>query len=133
MFNAMFYRIEKIPDVKVVPDEKHTEKTTSGRKLLCGMCGYYITSVDSKIEMSGKNIHVFANPAGYVFQIGCFSSAPGCFVTGVPTEEYTWFPSYAWSYALCANCMEHLGWFYDSGKDSFFGLIVDRLREEEGD
>ncbi len=129
----MLFRIEKIPTANTELLDKKEQKTTSGRKILCKLCGRYITSPDSKIEMSGKHIHVFANPAGYVFRIGCFSAAPGCLVTGEPTEEYTWFPSYAWSYALCAGCMEHLGWLYDSGSDSFFGLILDRLREEEGD
>ncbi len=128
----MFFRIEEIPRAHVELFEKQDEQSASGRRLLCRLCGRYITSPASKIEMAGKNVHVFTNPAGYVFRIGCFSAAPGCMVTGEPTEEYTWFSSYAWSYALCAGCMEHLGWFYDSGKDSFFGLILERLREEEG-
>ncbi len=129
----MFFRIEKNSRTDAETLEKKEEKVVSGKRIICRLCGHYITTPNSKIEMSGRHVHVFTNPAGYVFRIGCFSAAPGCVVTGEPTEEYTWFPSYSWSYALCAGCMEHLGWYYDSGRDSFFGLILDRLREEEGD
>jgi hypothetical protein len=129
----MLYRIETVPDARTTTIEKPEEKSASGKRLLCKLCGRYITSPNERIAMSGKNTHVFTNPAGYVFQIGCFSTASGCIITGEPTEEYTWFPSHAWSYALCAGCLEHLGWFYESGTDSFFGLILNRLREEEGD
>lgn len=126
----MFYRIDGFPTTRTETEEKDEQKETSGRRILCRACGYYITSTNQKRSMGGKTTHVCKNPAGYVFTIICFSSAPGCLVTGEPTEEYTWFAGYLWSYALCANCLEHLGWFYDSGKDTFFGLIVNKLREE---
>ncbi|MCX7678670.1 MAG: cereblon family protein [Spirochaetes bacterium] len=126
----MFYRIESIPVVHIEEKEKVTEETSSGKRLLCRTCGHYITSSHAQREMDGKLTHVFTNPAGYVFRIACFSTAPGCTVTGEPTLEYTWFSGYQWSYALCGNCLEHLGWFYDSGNDSFYGLILNKLREE---
>lgn len=31
---------------------------------------------------------------------------------GAPSAEYSWFPGYTWTVALCANCMVHVGWRY---------------------
>ncbi len=60
---------------------------------------------------------------------GCFSDASGCLVYGIPTSEYTWFTGYRWNYAHCAACLSHLGWFYQSDSDGFFGLILDKLMD----
>jgi len=80
--------------------------------------------------MSGSHVHVFTNPAGFTFRIGCFSSAPGCLNAGDPTGDFTWFTGYDWSFALCGGCMTHLGWFYESGRDGFHGLILAELVED---
>ncbi|MEW6367145.1 MAG: cereblon family protein [Acidobacteriota bacterium] len=102
-------------------DEKHL--------FLCKMCGIPITSPSHVISVSGSHEHTFQNPAGFVFDIGCFSAAEGCVIHGMPTIEYTWFPSYAWVYAFCTGCVSHLGWFFQSASDGFFGLVLDRLIE----
>lgn len=96
-------------------------------RLLCGACGNRITTDSACIVVNGSHDHVFRNPGGLVFHVGCFSDAGGCLVVGVFTEEYTWFPGYAWCYVLCAGCQAHLGWRYERGDDGFFGLILDRL------
>jgi hypothetical protein len=31
---------------------------------------------------------------------------------GAASAEYSWFPGYAWTIALCAACAVHLGWRY---------------------
>ncbi len=82
------------------------------------------------MEVEGKHMHVFSNPEGIVFQIGCFSSADGCVNRGVPTTEFTWFTGFSWRFSFCSNCYIHLGWFYQSkGVENFYGLILDRLAE----
>lgn len=107
------------------------DKEPAGEKrLLCKICGHHITSHDRAIEHGGSHNHVFINPAGMVFRIGCFSRAPGCLNAGEPTGEFTWFPGYDWSFAVCAGCMSHLGWLYESGNDSFYGLILANLVED---
>jgi hypothetical protein len=99
----------------------------SPRRYWCAACATRVTDEDAAIEAAGAHRHRFVNPAGAVFAIGCFASA-GCTVDGEPTDEFTWFPGYAWSYAACANCREHLGWCYESaGGLRFFGLILQRL------
>jgi hypothetical protein len=80
----------------------------------------------------GSHIHVFNNPVGIQFEIGCFSQAGGCYMRGEPVSEWTWFTGYRWCYAHCASCHMHLGWHY-SGTDGngFFGLILEAMRSQE--
>jgi filamentous hemagglutinin family protein len=99
--------------------------------IICRNCGNIITSLESMISVNGQHQHTFINPSGIVFTIGCFSKAEGCITAGEPMSDFTWFNSYSWNHALCANCLFHLGWFYNSGSDSFFGLILDNLRETD--
>jgi hypothetical protein len=119
---------EVLPAVEVLSREG--EEPSRERRLLCKICGHYITSRDRVIEQAGSHVHVFTNPAGVTFRIGCFSSAPGCLNAGEPTEDYTWFPGFAWSFAVCAGCMNHLGWLYESGTSGFYGLILENLAED---
>ncbi len=81
------------------------------------------------ITIQGQHSHTFTNPAGILYTIGCFSKADGCIVHGMPTTEFTWFEGFRWSIALCGGCLIHLGWFYQSGSEAFFGMILDRLVE----
>jgi hypothetical protein len=105
------------------------EQPEGGQPLLCLACGHPITSLRERIAAEGAHQHTFTNPGGYVFRIGCFGRAPGCLQAGQPTLEHTWFPGYAWLYALCGGCRTHLGWVFRSGQSAFFGLILDRLLE----
>lgn len=122
------YARDAVPSGELLSREG--EEVSREKRLLCGICGHYITSRDRAVEESGSHTHVFTNPAGVTFHIGCFSSAPGCHSAGDPTEEYTWFPGFAWSFALCGGCMAHLGWLYESGSRRFHGLILAGLVEE---
>jgi hypothetical protein len=100
-------------------------------KILCKSCQHPITSHHHKIEINGNHQHICHNPADFVFEIGCFALANGCINHGVATLENTWFPGFAWRYAICANCHTHLGWFYQSNHDNFYGLILNQLIEKE--
>jgi hypothetical protein len=122
------YSDEQLAEVSEHLKQEWAEKKKKKEFLLCRNCSYIITSMDLKIEINGRNLHTFKNPAGVVYTIGCFSKAAGCFNFGDFTEEYTWFPGFAWCYANCFNCFTHLGWFYQSGQKSFYGLIIDNLK-----
>lgn len=100
---------------------------SEGEKILCKFCQHPITSSQKKIEVNGQYHHIFSNPIGITYEIGCFSSANGCINEGAPTLEYTWFTGFAWRFALCSNCYAHLGWFYQSDNDSFYALILESL------
>ncbi len=106
------------------------EEEKEERVILCKNCKNRITSHKYSIEISGQHQHAFANPAGIVYQIRCFSLADGCINRGVPTTEFTWFEGFSWRFSLCSRCNIHLGWFYQSkGEKSFYGLVVDNLTE----
>ncbi len=112
----------------LVEYETEEKSTEDDRFIRCAQCFQPITRIGDKLSMQGMHLHTFANPHGIVFEIGCFREAMGCRYTGPPTKEFTWFSGYAWKIALCKKCMLHLGWlFLATGKNSFYGLIIDRL------
>jgi hypothetical protein len=87
------------------------------------------------MAIHGAHEHRFMNPAGVLFHIGCFAPAMGCTIVGPDSLEYPWFPGFAWRYAMCGSCGQHLGWHFrqrgEDEHDAFFGLILDRLRQAE--
>ncbi len=97
---------------------------------LCKFCKTKITSAKYKIKVNGKFRHVCANPHGYLFELGCFSNGKNFVPAGNPSKEFTWFPGYAWQVILCATCFAHLGWLYTTSTNSFLGLILTNLIEE---
>ncbi|ABW66434.1 cereblon family protein [Desulfosudis oleivorans] len=105
-------------------DEKAPEKQEA---LRCFRCLHPITRREEQTTVNGRHSHVFANPGGMIFEIGCFRGAPGCGHAGSPTLEFTWFDGYAWQVAVCSGCMSHLGWYYTTAGASFYGLILNRL------
>lgn len=96
-------------------------------RLYCAACRHPITRLEERISVQGGTEHVFTNPYGLTFRIGCFREAAGCRALGVATAQHTWFAGYRWRIALCRACDTHLGWTYASDADGFHGLIIDRL------
>lgn len=93
------------------------------KSVRCKTCNFEITDPSFAVE---PHEHTFRNPAGYSFHLICYSSASGATEIGEPTKDATWFAGYAWTFAICANCHTHLGWFY-RGDKSFVGLIATRV------
>lgn len=116
-----------------LPSRKTEDASTDReeRWLRCARCGGRVTRSADRIRVGGRFDHVFNNPAGFVFEIGCFAAAEGCVTEGVPTLEFTWFSGHSWCFALCGACGAHLGWFFQStGGGGFYGLILSNLSEE---
>lgn len=111
------------PDTDLDEEELQKEEEI----LRCFLCQRKVTSPDQAISVNGRHEHTFFNPAGIVFEIRCFRLAPGCFVRGAPTIEFTWFGGFTWQYSHCSNCKTHLGWFFSSSFESFHGLIRSNL------
>jgi hypothetical protein len=123
-----FYHSRNQP--KETPRSDQT--TAGGRALLCKTCGHVITRKESSIEVAGKHLHAFFNPAGMLFEIACFAAAPGCYNDGQPTDFFSWFPGCLWRYSYCATCYQHLGWqFLPKNAPPFWGLIQNLLVEGE--
>ncbi len=95
--------------------------------ILCGFCQSSITDTRNRIAMNGSHSHIFANPHGLVFEIGCYKRATGCLTSLEASPEFSWFSGYLWKIALCSNCSNHLGWYFFSNTSSFFGLIQENL------
>ena len=97
----------------------------------CANCRFPISSVDARIEISGRHDHHCVNPLGYKFHIGCFDEALGCAISGNPAAADSWFPSFRWQYASCSRCAKHLGWYFQASAGAhFYGLILDRILVE---
>jgi len=113
------------------PNQKSAPETSENRtRLLCKACRSRITRQDLGMEVNGSHRHVFFNPHGEVFEVGCFASAKNVLPTGPRTDEFTWFPGFEWQVIACTGCLTQLGWRYIGPKGGFFGLIVALLIEE---
>lgn len=108
---------------------KQKTKKKKKRDIICKFCNNKITDSSKLILINNSTNHTFVNPAGILYNINCYSEAKGCIVTGNKTEEFSWFKGFSWEFALCNNCLNHLGWFYTSDSTSFFGLISTNLIE----
>ena len=111
------------PESDLLPEEEELW-------IACRLCHQLLTRPSQRISVNGSHQHTFANPGGVVFEIGCYQTAKGCALTGLPSTDFTWFAGYSWQIATCSACMTHLGWLFrgDSG-GKFYGLIIDRLTE----
>ena len=113
-------------------DVTRKQATQRDPQLRCAECGLVITHPKERLAIQGGYEHDFSNPLGVSFHIGCFAKAPGCTQHGEPTLEWTWFAGFHWQVALCRQCRAHLGWFFHSVDNSFYGLILERLRMSDG-
>ncbi len=110
-----------------------TDDDTSGRRLLCAACRRWITAAADRIAIDGKSQHTFVNPHGLVFQLTTYRDAPGCVPTGALSTDWSWFPGHSWQIQRCGGCGAHLGWSFHAESARFWGLITDRLVEEDSE
>jgi hypothetical protein len=115
--------------VDLSQDAAHFATQGPGRVLVCAKCQNPVTHNSAMIAVDGSRTHVFTNPDGDRFRIGCFAEARGVFGVGPPTLEHTWFAGFTWQVELCARCQDQLGWLYRSGDAAFHGLILTQLLE----
>jgi hypothetical protein len=99
--------------------------------IVCAACHMAVTSSREQIDCNGAHVHAFLNPAGVVYRIRCFATAPGVVPAGEASDYWTWFPGFRWQACLCKACFQHLGWSFRNADVQFFGLIADRVLELE--
>lgn len=113
------------------PDNLSAKKTKPISKddsvFICAFCYNPIADPLRQIIIHQSFRHIFANPYGYVFEIGCFSDVIGCRRASISSNEFSWFIGYSWQIAICTNCSAHLGWYFLSESDRFWGLILEKL------
>lgn len=118
----------------VLRDRERDRRSSTARRALdeaaivCAVCNHPITTVADRIDVAGAHEHLFVNPAGFQYRIGCYRTAPGCTHVGPPEAAFSWFPGFDWQLAACARCRAHLGWVYRNAGEEFHGLITDRLK-----
>ena len=97
--------------------------------IFCRLCGHRVTSDEERIAVDGSHTHAIFNPAGILFEVGCFRLAPGCLASGEASGQFTWFAGYLWRTALCSQCACHLGWRFEKPDSLFFCLILAQLTD----
>lgn len=116
---------------KQTPDNLSIEEIKTVLKdekiVICSVCYQKITDPSKQIVIHQSFRHIFANPHGYVFEIGCFSDAIGCHPASISSNEFSWFIGYSWQIGICNRCSAHLGWFFSSELNNFWGLILEKL------
>jgi hypothetical protein len=113
----------------VLDEDESLDDGSGGSRIVCKACGALVTHGRSRMEVGGRHVHVFFNPHGLVFEVGCFSRAR-CGLVGARTNDFTWFPGHGWRIAMCNGCGSHLGWHFAGDSSGFYGLVLDSLREE---
>jgi len=101
-----------------------------GDLVYCIACRHPVARKSDVTSVNGGHRHYFTNPYGIRFHVGCYASALGCDLSGQPTSADTWFPGFKWRLATCADCRSHLGWYFERADAYFYGLIVDRIRQD---
>ena len=99
-------------------DEKAHEKKKGGGGresicLSCSSCSAPLGALASLVAMSDEGAGgAYCNPAGLVHDVltvgEVFPNAVA--LEGEPSAEFSWFPGFAWTVAVCVRCRQHLGW-----------------------
>ena len=124
----LFFEDRPAEEQQTAAEKKASAVLDHGRPVRCASCRSIITYQANAEAIAGSHVHSFVNPGGYEFTIGCYRKA-WCRLIGTPTLEWSWFTGHRWQYALCPQCEEHLGWFYQNTAEQsyFYGLILNRL------
>ncbi|XP_035442906.1 protein cereblon [Spodoptera frugiperda] len=107
--------------------------------LCCSSCMAQIARKEHIFPMSSEGVHSnYTNLGGYMHDILTVSEACNVETNGAPSAEYSWFPGYTWTVALCANCMVHVGWRFEAMKRSlrpsqFYGLCRNYVQPYDTD
>lgn len=118
---------DPIDDFRGEPGEDDDERDDPERMVRCATCEHPVAKRDDRFAMNDRLDHVFTNPNGNTFHIGCWRAAAGCVGFGPESDEWAWFEGFSWQVAVCRGCAAHLGWFFRRDESSFAGLILPRL------
>ncbi|XP_066935165.1 protein cereblon-like [Clytia hemisphaerica] len=105
-----------------------------GSGLACERCKSLITDKDELFSLSKRGpMGAFVNPGGVIHETLTFYKANHLRLQGRATTEYSWFPGYAWTIAICKTCHRHMGWKFTATKKElkpkkFWGLVRAALK-----
>ncbi|CAI9267840.1 unnamed protein product [Lactuca saligna] len=115
---------------------REIELLESFDRVKCKSCQTVIASRSDMLVMSSDGpLGAYVNPSGYVHEIMTLLKANGLALIGVPSEEYSWFPGYAWTIAYCATCEYQMGWLFTATKKklkprSFWGIRSSQVADD---
>ncbi|CAH2056000.1 unnamed protein product, partial [Iphiclides podalirius] len=107
--------------------------------LCCAACMSEVARREHILAMSSEGVHAnFTNLGGYMHDVVTVSRASNTRLSGRPSADYSWFPGYAWTIAVCRSCATHLGWRFDAIKRNlrplrFFGLCRNYMQPRADD
>ncbi|XP_012267633.2 protein cereblon [Athalia rosae] len=114
------------------------EYLVKDRLLTCSSCDDFIGKQSDVFPMNKEGPQsAYCNPAGIIHETVTLYKAQGLILNDeVPQTEYSWFPGYAWTIALCKGCHGHMGWKFtavhsDLRPQAFWGLTRKSLRSKE--
>ncbi len=97
----------------------------------CAKCSHVLGRSKDAINVNGSHQHFCTNPHGIDFDVGCYSDALGCDISGLPTAADSWFAGFKWRFSTCSGCTTHLGWLFENNSnDHFYGLVRDRIQTD---
>ncbi|XP_058785241.1 uncharacterized protein LOC131660116 [Vicia villosa] len=102
----------------------------------CKICQTTIAKRSDMLVMSNEGpLGAYVNPDGYVHEIMTLYKANGLALMGPAVTEYSWFPGYAWTIAICTTCRTQMGWLFTTTNKklrpaSFWGIRSCQLAEE---
>jgi hypothetical protein len=113
-------------------ESHHQEKSRKKESLVCSSCGQLIArdedllhfesamavkSFETRDLLSSKTVPLqrFVNPQGFSFDVFTMHHKDAVFrQTNLLFTEFSWFPGYAWKFASCIHCGQHLGWGFEA-------------------
>jgi len=102
--------------------------------LSCDKCSTIVADKNDLFSLSKRGpMDAYVNPQGHVHETVTFYKAQNISLHGRSSTEYSWFPGYAWTVAICKRCRNHLGWKFKASKKDlvprkFWGLTRASLR-----
>ncbi|CAB3225598.1 unnamed protein product [Arctia plantaginis] len=102
--------------------------------LCCLSCLTEITDRNHVFPMSSEGVTGnYVNLGGHVHDVLTVREVRNVNLSGLPTDEYSWFPGYAWTIATCEHCDSHVGWRFEALKPTlrpqrFYGLCRHNLQ-----
>ena len=103
-------------------ETKKRQKNKESICLSCSSCSAPLSALASLVAMSDEGAGgAYCNPAGLVHDVltvgEVFPNAVA--LEGEPSAEFSWFPGFAWTVAVCVRCRQHLGWQFTPEAPTF--------------
>jgi cereblon len=90
--------------------------------LSCSSCEAPLSTLASLVAISdeGASGGRYVNPAGQVHDLLTVADVVPNAVAleGEPSAEFSWFPGFKWTVAVCVRCRQHLGWQFTADENA---------------